>query len=140
MIEGIRQSPKLQLQLVATGTHLSPEFGLTYREIEADGFCIDRKIEMLLSSDTAVGVGKSMGSGSSALPRFWPTFNPICYWFWGIATRSSLRPAPRRLRAFRSPTCTVAKRRKETSTNHSATLSPRCHTCTSSPRRNIAGA
>jgi GDP/UDP-N,N'-diacetylbacillosamine 2-epimerase (hydrolysing) len=61
VMEGIRAAPDLQLQLVATGMHLSPEFGLTYREIERDGFCIDRKVEMLLSSDTAVGVAKSMG-------------------------------------------------------------------------------
>jgi len=61
VMEGIRAAPDLQLQLVATGMHLSPEFGLTYRDIERDGFCIDRKVEMLLSSDTAVGVAKSMG-------------------------------------------------------------------------------
>jgi GDP/UDP-N,N'-diacetylbacillosamine 2-epimerase (hydrolysing) len=61
VMEGIRAAPDLQLQLVATGMHLSPEFGLTYLEIERDGFCIDRKVEMLLSSDTAVGVAKSMG-------------------------------------------------------------------------------
>lgn len=61
LMEGIRQSPKLMLQVVATGAHLSPEFGLTYRDIEADGFVIDRKVEMLLSSDTSSGVTKSMG-------------------------------------------------------------------------------
>jgi GDP/UDP-N,N'-diacetylbacillosamine 2-epimerase (hydrolysing) len=61
VMDGIRAAPDLQLQLVATGMHLSPEFGLTYRDIERDGFCIDRKVEMLLSSDTAVGVAKSMG-------------------------------------------------------------------------------
>jgi GDP/UDP-N,N'-diacetylbacillosamine 2-epimerase (hydrolysing) len=43
--------------------HLSPEFGLTYREIEKDGFRIDRKVEMLTSSDTSVGIAKSMGLG-----------------------------------------------------------------------------
>jgi GDP/UDP-N,N'-diacetylbacillosamine 2-epimerase (hydrolysing) len=43
--------------------HLSPEFGLTYREIEKDGFQIDRKVEMLTSSDTPVGIAKSMGLG-----------------------------------------------------------------------------
>lgn len=62
-MEGIRQSPELKLQLVVTGMHLSPEFGLTVDAIESDGFTIDRKIEMLLSSDTAVGVTKSMGLG-----------------------------------------------------------------------------
>lgn len=61
LMEGIRQSPDLTLQVIVTGAHLSPEFGLTYRDIEADGFVIDRKVEMLLSSDTSVGVAKSMG-------------------------------------------------------------------------------
>ena len=63
VMEGIRQTPGLQLQVIVTGMHLSPEFGLTYREIEQDGFVIDRKIEMLLSSDTSTGLAKSMGLG-----------------------------------------------------------------------------
>lgn len=63
VMEGIRQSPELELQLIVTGMHLSPEFGMTVQAIEADGFKIDRKLEMLLSSDTAVGVTKSMGLG-----------------------------------------------------------------------------
>ena len=57
----IQQEPDMLLQLIVTGMHLSPEFGMTYRQIEADGFKIDKKIEMLLSSDTAVGISKSMG-------------------------------------------------------------------------------
>jgi GDP/UDP-N,N'-diacetylbacillosamine 2-epimerase (hydrolysing) len=63
VMEGIRATPGLQLQLVVTGMHLSPEFGLTYRDIEKDGFVIDRSVEMLLSSDTPNGVAKSMGLG-----------------------------------------------------------------------------
>ncbi|SIT68392.1 GDP/UDP-N,N'-diacetylbacillosamine 2-epimerase (hydrolysing) [Ectothiorhodosinus mongolicus] len=63
VMEGIRQSRVLELQLVATGMHLSPEFGMTVNAIEADGFKIDRKVEMLLSSDTPIGVAKSMGLG-----------------------------------------------------------------------------
>lgn len=63
VMEDIRQSPVLELQLIATGMHLSPEFGLTVKAIEEDGFQVDRKVEMLLSSDTAVGVTKSMGLG-----------------------------------------------------------------------------
>jgi GDP/UDP-N,N'-diacetylbacillosamine 2-epimerase (hydrolysing) len=63
LMEAIRKSPTLELQVVATGMHLSPEFGLTYRAIEEDGFRIDRKVEMLLSSDTPSGVAKSMGLG-----------------------------------------------------------------------------
>ena len=63
VMEGILNSPELELQLIVTGMHLSPEFGLTVEAIEADGFNINRKIEMLLSSDTAVGITKSMGLG-----------------------------------------------------------------------------
>lgn len=63
VMEGIRQSPKLKLQLVVTGMHLSHEFGMTVDTIEADGFVIDRKVEMLLSSDTSMGITKSMGVG-----------------------------------------------------------------------------
>ncbi len=63
VMEGIRGASGLDLQIIATGMHLSPEFGLTYREIERDGFRIDRKVEMLLSSDTPTGLAKSMGLG-----------------------------------------------------------------------------
>jgi len=51
------------LQVIATGMHLSPEFGNTFKTIEDDGFAIDRKIESLLSSDTGVGISKSIGLG-----------------------------------------------------------------------------
>jgi len=63
VIQGIWDAPELTLQIIATGMHLSPEFGLTYREIDNDGFRIDRKVEMLTSSDTPVGIAKSMGLG-----------------------------------------------------------------------------
>ena len=49
------------LQLIVTGMHLSPEFGLTYKEIESYGLKINKKIEILLSSDTPIGISKSMG-------------------------------------------------------------------------------
>lgn len=57
----IDEDEQLELQIIATGMHLSPEFGLTYRKIEEDGFKIDKKLEMLLSSDTPVGISKSVG-------------------------------------------------------------------------------
>ena len=60
---GIKNDPDLQLQIIVTGMHLSPEFGLTFHEIENDGFSINQKIEMLLSSDSGVGIAKSMGLG-----------------------------------------------------------------------------
>jgi GDP/UDP-N,N'-diacetylbacillosamine 2-epimerase (hydrolysing) len=62
-IKGLSEDPAFTLQLLVTGMHLSPEFGLTYRQIEADGFSIDKKVEMLLSSDSAAGITKSMGLG-----------------------------------------------------------------------------
>lgn len=63
LMQGIRDDVQCDLQLVATGMHLAPEFGSTYQAIEADGFRIDRKVEMLLSSDSAIGIGKSVGLG-----------------------------------------------------------------------------
>ena len=63
VIDGIVQSQLLELQLCATGMHLSPEFGLTYREIEKDGYQIDSKVEMLVSADTPTAIIKSMGLG-----------------------------------------------------------------------------
>jgi UDP-hydrolysing UDP-N-acetyl-D-glucosamine 2-epimerase len=61
VLKELRNCPDVDLKLFATGTHLSPEFGLTYRDIEADGMVIDEKLEILLSSDSAVGIAKSMG-------------------------------------------------------------------------------
>ena len=61
VIDKIDRSKELELQLVVTGMHLSTEFGLTYREIVEDGYPIASKVEMLLGSDTPVGVTKSMG-------------------------------------------------------------------------------
>ena len=61
LMKEIQASDDFVLQVIATGMHLSPEFGLTYQQIERDGFTIDEKVEMLLSSDSEVGVAKSMG-------------------------------------------------------------------------------
>jgi GDP/UDP-N,N'-diacetylbacillosamine 2-epimerase (hydrolysing) len=59
----IKSDKDCALQLVVTGMHLSPEFGLTYRQIESEGFEIDRKVVMLISSDSPTGIAKSMGIG-----------------------------------------------------------------------------
>ncbi|EOS78998.1 UDP-N-acetyl-D-glucosamine 2-epimerase, UDP-hydrolysing [Dorea sp. 5-2] len=61
VIERINKDNELELYLIATGAHLSPEFGLTYKEIEDDGYIINKKIEMLLSADTPNSIVKSMG-------------------------------------------------------------------------------
>lgn len=76
LMKEIQADGDLQLQLIVTGMHLSPEFGLTYGTIEEDGFAIDAKVEMLLSSDTPVGIAKSIGLGvigfADALDRLKP--------------------------------------------------------------------
>jgi len=63
LLKEIDEAPDLELQLVTTGMHLSPEFGLTYQQIEADGFSITKKVDMLMSSDSSSGIAKSMGLG-----------------------------------------------------------------------------
>lgn len=63
VIKALMLSDDFELQLVVTGMHLSPEFGLTYKQIEQDGFKIDKKIETILSSDTEIGISKSLGLG-----------------------------------------------------------------------------
>ena len=64
LMDEIKKSSNLSLQLIVTGTHLSPEYGHTVWEIEKAGFEIDLKLDMLLSSNTAIGVTKSIGMGT----------------------------------------------------------------------------
>lgn len=61
IIKGLHESHEAELQLFVGGMHLSPEFGKTITQIEADGFPVTEKLEFLLSSDTPVGIAKSMG-------------------------------------------------------------------------------
>ena len=63
LLREIQADSRLQLQLVATGMHLAPEFGMTVRLIEADGFVADARVEMLVASDTPTGIAKSIGLG-----------------------------------------------------------------------------
>ena len=63
VLHDLRADPGVELQIIATGMHMSPEHGMTLREIEADGFAVTRRVEMLLSSDTPGGVAKSVGLG-----------------------------------------------------------------------------
>jgi GDP/UDP-N,N'-diacetylbacillosamine 2-epimerase (hydrolysing) len=76
VMQGIKDDPVLTLQVIATGMHLSPEFGLTWREIERDGFAIDHKVETLTSSDTSVGIAKSMGLGMIGFADALQTLQP----------------------------------------------------------------
>lgn len=59
LFKAVENNPALELCLLVTGTHLSPEFGLTYTEIEEDGFEIAEKIEILMSSDSPIAIAKS---------------------------------------------------------------------------------
>jgi len=78
LIKKIQQVKEFDLQIIATGMHLSPEFGLTYKEIEEDGFEISEKVEILLSADTPTSVNKSIGLGligfTDSLKRLSPDF------------------------------------------------------------------
>jgi GDP/UDP-N,N'-diacetylbacillosamine 2-epimerase (hydrolysing) len=76
VMQGIKNDVDLNLQIIATGMHLSPEFGLTFKAIEDDGFEIDRKVEMLTSSDTPVGIAKSMGLGMIGFADAFNELNP----------------------------------------------------------------
>lgn len=72
----IKEKNEYELQIIASGMHLSPEFGLTYKEIEKDGFKINEKIEILMSSDSDIGINKAIGLGlisfSETLKRLEP--------------------------------------------------------------------
>lgn len=76
LLKDIQSDEELALQILVSGMHLSPEFGETYQQIESDGFHIDEKVEMLISSNTAVGTAKSIGLGvlgfSDSLSRMKP--------------------------------------------------------------------
>lgn len=63
LMHDLQASDDFDLQVLVSGSHLSPEFGLTYKEIEQQGFSVSRKVEILLSSDTPVGVLKGLGLG-----------------------------------------------------------------------------
>lgn len=75
-MKAIQGNSNLKLSVCVTGMHLSPEFGLTYKQIESDGFQIDGKIEMLVSSDTSVGITKSIGLGLIGFADFFERTKP----------------------------------------------------------------
>ena len=76
LLELIRDDKQLQLQIIATGMHLSPVFGSTWKEIEKDGFTINEKVDIQLSKDTDVAIARSTGLGmigiAEALERLQP--------------------------------------------------------------------
>ena len=76
LLRRIHQDPDLRLHLIVSGMHLSPEFGLTVKAIEDNGFEIDERVEMLLSSDTPEGIAKSMGLGMIGFAQVYARFRP----------------------------------------------------------------
>jgi len=76
IIKGIHEAPDLELQLIVTGMHLSPEFGMTVKEIENDSFPIAERVEMLLSSDTEIAIATSMGLGMVGFAKAYERIKP----------------------------------------------------------------
>lgn len=64
VMKAIQNDPEFVLQVIVSGMHLAPQFGNTWKDIEADGFKIDAKVDMLLASNTSIGVVKSVGLGT----------------------------------------------------------------------------
>jgi GDP/UDP-N,N'-diacetylbacillosamine 2-epimerase (hydrolysing) len=76
LMKEIDADKDLELKIIATGMHLSPEFGNTYQQIEEDGFFIDKKVDIELSSDSGVGISKSMGLGMIGFADTFHDLNP----------------------------------------------------------------
>lgn len=101
LIEEINNRSEYKLKLVVTGMHLSPEFGFTYREIESDGYTIDEKIEILMSSDTSVGTTKSMALAMISFSEYFNRTKPDLliilgdrYEIFSVATAATLAHIP----------------------------------------------
>ena len=75
LIKQVEIDQDLELQLIVTGMHLSSEFGLTYKEIEKD-FKIDKKIDINLSSDTSVGISRSMSIAQKFIAEAYDELKP----------------------------------------------------------------
>jgi UDP-hydrolysing UDP-N-acetyl-D-glucosamine 2-epimerase len=76
LMHDLRLDPAARLQILATGMHLSPEYGLTYREIEADGFAIDQRVEIGLADDSALGIAESVGRGVAGCAKAFERLRP----------------------------------------------------------------
>jgi len=75
-MKALQADDVIDLSICVTGMHLSPEFGLTYKKILEDGFMINEKVETLLSSDTTVGISKSIGLGTISFSEVFERLNP----------------------------------------------------------------
>ena len=93
IIKRIHESDTSELQLLVGGMHLSPEFGMTVSQIENDGFPITDRLEFLLSSDTAVGIAKSMGLALIAAAESFSRNKPDLVVLLGDRFESTLWPS-----------------------------------------------
>jgi UDP-N-acetylglucosamine 2-epimerase (non-hydrolysing)/GDP/UDP-N,N'-diacetylbacillosamine 2-epimerase (hydrolysing) len=75
-LRALAEHPDVELRLIVMGAHLSPEFGSTVAEIERDGFAVDGRVECLLSSDTDVGMAKTIGLATLSLADLLGTMRP----------------------------------------------------------------
>src|SRR5215213_260435 len=76
VLRKIEADPELRLHLIVSGMHLAPEFGLTVKAIEADGFEIAERVEMLVASDSPEAVAKSMGLGAIGFAQTYSRLRP----------------------------------------------------------------
>ncbi len=76
LMKGIQEDPEYQLQIVATGTHLSAEFGSTIDQIREDGFHIDRSFNMELKDDSATGITNSLSIALNGFSTSFKTLQP----------------------------------------------------------------
>ncbi len=101
VIKKINSDNMLQLRLVVTGMHLSPEFGATYTEIERDGYLIDEKIDILLSGDSNYAMSKSIGVAIISFTDYFARTNPDIiiilgdrYEIFAVATAAAMSQIP----------------------------------------------
>jgi len=76
VMKRIKAEPSLTLQTIATGMHLSPTFGFTYKEIESDGFEIDKKVECLSLSDSPIAIAEAMAKSLSGCAKAFDELKP----------------------------------------------------------------
>ena len=76
VMQGIKNDPNLIIQVIATGMHLSPTFGLTYKEIESDGFYIDEKVEVITEIDTPEEISQSIAKGITGCAKAFNRLEP----------------------------------------------------------------
>lgn len=76
LMVGMLADSYYDVRISVTGMHLSPEFGMTVKEIEADGLPVDKKIEIVLSSDTPVAISKAMGLAMISFSEYFEECNP----------------------------------------------------------------